>query len=109
MGESRRYLVIQFACLNCAQKLTVKDEFAGRNASCPTCKQPLVVPSGEATMAAAPAGPIDGTPNSIAQAGLDYVALDQTGGLDGDQKPVRDLLAIKAKKGERYILEPLRR
>src|SRR5690242_16037833 len=37
--------MIHFACLQCGLKFQVKDEFAGRSTVCPTCKQPLVVPT----------------------------------------------------------------
>ena len=36
--------MIAFACAHCSQSLTVQDEWAGRPAQCPGCKQPLTVP-----------------------------------------------------------------
>ena len=43
--RSRREVgMIAFACPQCSQKFQVKDEFAGRAAKCPACKQPVVVP-----------------------------------------------------------------
>src|ERR1700722_6880686 len=98
-GQPRRFFVIQFACSTCAQKLSVKNEFAGRHACCPTCKQPMVVPSANETITVAPAGLIDGMPSSVAQAGLDGgVTLDEIVAARNEQKPVRELLAGKGKK-----------
>src|SRR4051812_39031901 len=42
---------IAFSCLKCAMKFSVPAEFAGRSTKCPTCKEPLVVPSAEQTIA----------------------------------------------------------
>jgi serine/threonine protein kinase len=95
--------LIAFSC-SCGQKFQVKDDCAGRKATCPTCKQPLVVPAPDKTQAYIPTGQIDGTPSSIAQAGLEGgVTLDQAA--RPGQKPVQELLARQTKKGERYIIE----
>jgi hypothetical protein len=42
---------IEFACSQCGMKIKVKSEFAGRSSRCPTCKQPLVVPTAPAATA----------------------------------------------------------
>src|SRR5437868_621782 len=60
--------MIAFSCAHCGMKLKVKPEFAGRSANCPTCKQPLTVPSPERTQAYVPKDHIDGTPSSVHQA-----------------------------------------
>jgi serine/threonine protein kinase len=43
--------MISFSCASCQMKFTVKPEFAGRSSRCPTCKQPLTVPSPDDTQA----------------------------------------------------------
>src|SRR5262249_21219311 len=97
--------MISFSCLHCGMKLKVKPQFAGRSASCPTCKQPLTVPAPAVTEAAVPTGPIDGTSSSVHQAGVaGGVTLDQGKPRPG-QRPVSDILARHASKGERYVLE----
>ncbi|MEM6504075.1 MAG: hypothetical protein AAF711_01265 [Planctomycetota bacterium] len=37
--------VIKFRCKACDKKITVRAEYAGKKAKCPSCKQPLRVPS----------------------------------------------------------------
>ena len=43
--------MIALSCSQCGMKLKVKEQFAGRQSKCPTCKQPLVVPMPSATAA----------------------------------------------------------
>ncbi len=45
------FVMIAFACASCGKPLKVKDEFAGRSSACPQCKQPIVVPLPDATVA----------------------------------------------------------
>lgn len=96
--------MIAFACSKCGMKFRVKPEYAGRPTKCPACKQALVVPAFEPTQAFA-AGDIDGTASSVDQAGVEGgVTLDPARGKAG-QKSVAELLAGRAKKGERYVVE----
>ena len=89
--------MISFACSHCRQSLTVKDEFAGRTAKCPGCKQQLTVPAMENVPTRAAGG-------SLAEAGVEgRILLDQTVGTPG-QKPVHELLAQRSTT-ERYQIE----
>lgn len=94
--------MIAFACSQCALKLTVKPEFAGRSAKCPACKQPITVPRPDATRAYA--GELDGTTSSVARAGIDGGVTLEPPAKKG-QRSLGDLLASRAKKGERYVIE----
>lgn len=97
--------MISFSCAYCAMKMRVDDTFAGRATKCPTCKQPLIVPVPEKTQAYVPKDQIDGTPSSVAHAGLEGgITLGQAAAGAG-QKSVQELLARQTKKGERYIIE----
>ena len=62
--------MISFPCPHCGMKFQVKTHFAGRSSRCPTCKQPLIVPAPNQTVAVA-RGQIDGTPSSVARAKTD--------------------------------------
>ncbi|MGE3805587.1 MAG: serine/threonine-protein kinase, partial [Gemmataceae bacterium] len=96
--------MINFFCSNCGLKFQVKTQFAGRSSRCPTCKEPLVVPEPSQT-AKLPAGEIEGTSSSLAQAGVrEGVSLDPKAPSPG-QKPVRELLARRTRQNERYIVE----
>jgi len=88
-------------------KFQVKPEFAGRSSKCPTCKQPLIVPPPDKTQAEVAAGEIEGTSSSLAQAGVDGgVTLEQKASVARPgQKSVQELLARRAKKDGRYIIE----
>ncbi|HZU38869.1 MAG TPA: tetratricopeptide repeat protein, partial [Gemmataceae bacterium] len=69
-----------------------------------TCKRPLVVPPPDRTQAHVPDGPIDGTPSSVARAGVDGgVTLPEAGPRAGPTS-LPDLLARHAARGERYLL-----
>ena len=48
--------MIAFACSNCGRKFEVKDEFAGRTTTCPTCKTAMTIPAPD-TVAPVPAEP----------------------------------------------------
>ncbi len=88
-------------------KLRVRDEFAGRNGPCPTCKKPLKVPS-LTRSAALPLGQISGTPSSLHQAGLNVgVTIDapRSAAEPGNHSAVTDLLAGRSRTGSRYIIE----
>ena len=96
--------MIQFSC-SCGQKFCIKPQFAGRKTTCPTCKQPLVVPTFDPTHAVVPKDQIDGAPSSIAQVGMDGgVTLESPGRCKTGQKPVQELLARRGKK-DRYLIE----
>jgi len=99
--------MISFTCSHCGMKLKVKPEFAGRSSKCPTCKQPLVVPAPDKTQAEVAAGQIDGTDSSLAKAGVEGgVTLEQKASVARPGwKSVQELLARRAKKDGRYIIE----
>ena len=97
--------MIQFSCA-CGMKFKVKEDFAGRKTHCPTCKQPLVVPTPDGTQAYVPPGQIDGTPSSIAQAGLDGgVTLEPERAARATRSRFSELLNRRTKSKERYIIE----
>lgn len=52
---------MKFSCPTCGKVLNVKDEFAGKKARCPSCKEVLTVPY--ATEAAAPAAAANACPS----------------------------------------------
>jgi serine/threonine protein kinase len=87
-------------------KLKVQPQFAGRSSRCPACKQPVVVPLTDKTVAVAPDGEIDGTSSSLAQAQVEGgVTLPPSTALKHDQRSVLDVLARQSKKGQRYVVE----
>ena len=97
--------MIHFSCFHCGLKLKVTPEFAGRFARCPTCKQPLVVPTPEAAPAQIPMGPIDGTPSSLAHAGVECgVTLEPSPSRRRGQQSISDLLAGPANNRQRYVI-----
>ena len=96
--------MISFSC-SCGQKFKVKPEFAGRKSTCPTCKVTLTVPSFDQMQAFIPKEQIDGTPSSIAQAGLEGGVTLASPSTRSGQKSVQELLGRKTKKSERYIIE----
>ncbi len=99
--------MITFSCPRCGMKLRVKPEFAGRTSRCPTCKHPLTVPTIDTTQAFLPGDQIDGTPSSVARAGIEEgVTLGRPEpAASGGQRSVEELLAGKAGTGERYVIE----
>jgi serine/threonine protein kinase len=96
--------MISFSC-SCGQKFKVKAEFAGRTSTCPTCKLALTVPSFDPTQAFVPKEHIDGTPSSIAQAGLEGGVTLACPSPRSGQKSVQELLGRKTKNSERYVIE----
>jgi DNA-directed RNA polymerase subunit RPC12/RpoP len=46
--------MIPFACTQCGMKFQVKEEFAGRQTKCPTCKHAMTVPVHAALPLSAP-------------------------------------------------------
>ena len=46
--------MISFSCTRCGKAFSLKPEFAGRTTTCSSCKEPLVVPKVEMTVATAP-------------------------------------------------------
>jgi hypothetical protein len=77
------------------------------NPECPTCKQPLVVPTPDATRSFVHADHIDGASSSLHQAGVDAgITVDQSQSYaPKDAKSVAQILAGRTKKDERYLLE----
>src|SRR5262245_38027635 len=96
--------MISFSCGRCGMKFQVKTQFAGRASKCPTCKQALVVPAADKTVAIR-AGEVEGTSSSLAQAGVDGGVTLDPGGSAASSKSIRELLAKRPRKGERYIIE----
>ena len=93
--------MISFSCSHCHLKMKIKPEFAGRKATCPTCKYPLVVPQLDRTDVHVPVGQIDGTASSVHQAGVEGgVTLRQMAG----RKSVQELLG-RTRNGQRYIIQ----
>jgi WD40 repeat protein/predicted Ser/Thr protein kinase len=76
--------MIAFTCPGCGRKLTVKDELAGKNGTCPQCKRRVQVPAaparpeGTLQWSAAPAGP--GSAKSLRAAGQAPAAAPAAGG-----------------------------
>jgi len=106
--------MIAFSCSQCGMKLKVQDHFAGRQAKCPTCKQPLAVPLPSATVPSSPPHQIDGAESSLVKAGLNGgVTLDNDPAgrkptAIAGQKPQRsisDALAQRQKSTQRYVVE----
>src|SRR5205823_1586742 len=100
--------MICFSCTQCAMKFQVKDEFAGRSTKCPTCKQPIVVPTPVAeTKAFVPKDALAGTPSSLDQ--VDYrggVTLGVAGKeSDADNLSVGKVLDRNGVSTGRYVIE----
>jgi len=102
--------MISFSCSHCGLKLKVQDQFAGRSSKCPTCKQPLVVPS-SVGVAFAPPQQIDGEESSLAKAGLDGgVTLENAPAgrkpaKGQQQRSIADALAHRQRKDQRYVVQ----
>lgn len=104
--------MISFGCPSCQMKLTVKPEFAGRSSRCPTCKQPLTVPSPVNTEAYVPPQSLDGEESGLAKIGHDGgVTLERDpAGCNPTRDPksqrsVGEALARRQTKKERYVIE----
>lgn len=96
--------MISFACAQCGMKFNVKDEFAGRQTTCPTCKHPLTVPQADVTEAYVPPTSIEGPASSLEKASLPGAAtLAETG--QGNERPVADLLAKRLPNAGRYVID----
>jgi serine/threonine protein kinase len=97
---------IAFSCTKCGMKFSVKAEFAGRSTHCPTCKEPLVVPSPDATQTfAPPPGRIDGAPSSLAQAGVEGGVTLAGDFATAEALSLHNLIDGKANEGARYVVE----
>jgi serine/threonine protein kinase len=104
--------MIRFSCPECGLVFKVKETFAGRKSSCPTCKHPLVVPAASAAEASPAPAQIEGPPSSLDRVGV-------AGGVVLPRKPaspsgtpssspsptVVDLLAHRSSKADRYVVE----
>src|SRR5262245_54366619 len=102
--------MIAFSCAGCGMKFSVKDEFAGRSTRCPTCKQPLTVPSPSLSQTRLPAGAIDGPRSCLAHAGLNVgvtLAVPQTEDTAGacHRPDLAALLGQANPGGQRYVIE----
>ncbi len=96
--------MIAFACAGCGMGFWVRDEFAGRATRCPNCKQPLVVPAAQPTVAPLPAGSLAGPASGLAAVG---VTADMTVPADAPaagQKSVRELLAGRSRADGKYLV-----
>jgi serine/threonine protein kinase len=97
--------MIAFSCSQCGQKFNVKPDFAGRSTKCPTCKQPLTVPTPDRRQVFVPKDHIEGSASSLVQAGVHSpVTLPPAKGA-GNRKGVHELLTRQVNKGQRYVIE----
>ncbi|MFN4259995.1 MAG: protein kinase domain-containing protein [Gemmataceae bacterium] len=109
--------MIHFSCAHCGMKFEVKPEFGGRQTTCPTCKQPLIVP----VPAAVPMSPAaDGVgPTLLLQQVIPFegVTLAATGALEevpltgadhpppAALRPVREILESRPPgDARRYVI-----
>jgi serine/threonine protein kinase len=108
--------MIAFACAHCGMKFQVKPEFAGRSTLCPTCKQPLTVPTDTVGARPLPESCLEGPPTSLSQAGIAGevtlaanvpAADDETRVRPGAEPPrsVAEVLQTDQSGGQRYLLE----
>ena len=100
--------MIRFSCSECGLIFSVKETFAGRRSHCPTCKQALEVPAANGTpVNLPPRGEIEGPPSSLERVGVaGGVVLNRTAPTTGGGSPsIGDLLAHRATKTERYVVE----
>lgn len=98
--------MIAFSCSRCGMKFKVKDEYAGRSSTCPTCKAALQVPTLDQTQAfVAPVGHIEGSASSLDGSGVGAdVTLAGAVAAPGE-KSIRDLLAGRTSGKDRYVIE----
>jgi hypothetical protein len=77
-----------------------------RSTHCPTCKEPFVVPSADPVMAyAPPPGRIDGTPSSLAQAGVEGGVTLAGDFATAEALSLQNLIDGKQSEGARYVVE----
>ncbi|MGA2033796.1 MAG: serine/threonine-protein kinase, partial [Thermoguttaceae bacterium] len=96
--------MIRFSCFHCGLKLKVKPELAGRFARCPSCKQPLVVPTPDAVPAQVPVGQIDGMASSLADAGVNSVVTLEPSARRRGERSLNELLAAQGQNRQRYVV-----
>jgi serine/threonine protein kinase len=99
--------MIAFSCPQCGLKLQVQEEFAGRPTSCPTCQQPLTVPSRERTDAVLPKDRIEGPRSALAASGIDAevtLGREPAPSNSRTQASVSTVLARRGGSGERYLV-----
>jgi serine/threonine protein kinase/Leucine-rich repeat (LRR) protein len=112
--------MIRFSCLHCGMKYQLKDEFAGRQTHCRSCRQPLTVPAPLAVPVEAPPR-LEGPQSCLHQVGhAGGVCLEQTMATQARpaaheptldhahkavQRPVREVLSQGAASGQRYLVE----
>lgn len=95
---------ITFCCQKCGTKFSVLPEFAGRSTTCATCKDPLVVPSPEMTVAYVPSpGKLDGALSSLAR--LDVPSQLTLGGAAAGVSSLNHALEREGGHGARYVIE----
>jgi serine/threonine protein kinase len=97
---------IAFSCSKCGMKFSINAEFAGRSSHCPTCKEPLVVPSPNAADRYEPRrGRIDGAPSSLAEAGVDGGVTLAGDFATAEALSLQNLIDGNASEGARYVVE----
>lgn len=99
--------MIAFTCSHCGKTLQVQDQFAGRQTNCPTCKQPLVVPTASVTVPSVPPQ-LAGQPSSLARAGINggvTLSYQDTHSQAAGPQSAAALLANHKNTGERYAIE----
>ena len=102
-GDSPR---IAFSCEKCGMKFSVPGECAGRNTTCPTCKQPLTVPTADETrMYVPPPGQLDGMPSILAKSGVEGGVTLGGDFATAEQLSLQNLMDSQAKEGVRYVVE----
>jgi serine/threonine protein kinase len=93
--------MIRFSCSHCGLSFNVKETFAGRKSTCPTCKHPLVVPAASAAEASPAPAEIHGPPSSLDRVGV-------AGGVVLPQKnapPSPNTAPQRSTKADRYVVE----
>src|SRR5690348_385427 len=95
--------MIQFHCLQCGMKFQVKDEFAGRSTTCPTCKSPLKVPELSRAEVSLPDASIVGADSSLEKLGANpSLTVAYKGGQDTS---ITDLLTRSSSAAGRYLID----
>jgi hypothetical protein len=96
--------MIAFSCFHCGVRLKARPEFAGRFARCPTCKQPLVVPTPDAAPVPVPVGQIDGAASSLAHSGVNAAVTLQPAAHRRGERSLDELLAAQGRNRQCYVV-----